>query len=307
MNYEIKFNDLFEFSDKDDVLNISGRAWKGMKIPNKKVILSNEKEILNITNSIRNVPIQCDHSKSVRDTVGKVLESKQDGDSVLYRGEVHDKEISDKIRNKLINQCSVGLKVDKVEEVNLDGDQWLSISGVKVIELSLVLAGAVEGNSVFPEFSFNIIENPDPVEPINYDYDQTVEDIARLAYEELKTKYDQVLDLIDETLYINSELNKQNKRFRIMYEFLLNTGEELPEKYADIDEELVLLYAEMLNIEKNNSNIKGVLADENSTPHSMKEKAKEDLKQLIFSKEKKKDIKTWEDFKKKYKNLEDYL
>jgi len=310
MKYELKYNDLFEFSEADNILTISGRAWKGLTVPNKKVLLTSEKEISNIAETLKNAPLQIDHSKNVRDTCGKVFESKQDGDSVLYRAKVHDAEIAQKIRDGLINQCSVSLSSEDIKEnFTYNGEEgWTALTGVSVVEMSLVLKGAVVGNSVMPEFSFSIIGD-DSVEFVEeFDYNKITDNLVELAYTELRTKYDALRGLYEEQLSQNAQLNDEAQKLHKAYEYLKTYGFELPEKYLSFSEEDIMLYGELMQDARNATKIIGKVPDgEDYTDPKLE--AKSALKDLIFNRDpnKKSDIKTWKDFERKYgKDLSDF-
>ena len=101
--------------------------------------MASDYEIQNIADTLKGVPLQTDHSKSVRDTVGIVTNTNTNGNAVLYNAEVHDDSLAQKIKSGLIKECSVSLRCEKAQPFEKAGETWYKLLGVSVIELSLVL------------------------------------------------------------------------------------------------------------------------------------------------------------------------
>ena len=161
MKFEVTYSDRLEFegsSEGKDGLKIKGTAFRVGKVANKRVIIPSDARD-DIANTLRESPILTDHSKSVRDLVGRVDESWGEGDLVKFKGTIKDETIEDKIVKGLISKLSVGLQVEDWEEVEENGEIWRLLKGVKARELSLVVFPAIASATFTPSFEFAEIED----------------------------------------------------------------------------------------------------------------------------------------------------
>ena len=152
-----------EFSENDDgSYNISGVGFstdKG-KVTKKKVKIS-KKELDNIANTMKGVPLMKDHSSSVDAVIGKVTAGVRKGWDVMYSANLHDEGIKEKISAGLLGSVSVGLRSPNVVELE---DGWYELFDVSTAELSVVVHPATE-TSIVPNFSFSI-EEDEPKIPV---------------------------------------------------------------------------------------------------------------------------------------------
>ena len=128
---------------------IEGTAINVTTTSNGHVFLAEELEPS--AESLKNTPLLKDHTNSVDNIVGKVVESRFENNKVPFKAQVIDKAIQEKIELGLINSVSVGAQVKAIEEeLNEEKEPTGNyiLRGITFKELSLVAIGADE-NATF--------------------------------------------------------------------------------------------------------------------------------------------------------------
>jgi len=131
--------------------------------------------------------------------------------------------------------------------------------------------------------------------------------LAIEAFKNLKLKFSTLKEIYEESLNDNIRLSKENSDLNKRLEYLSATGESLDDRFLKFDLETLLLIGELKNYQKFSNEIRGSAHEENEDHLPTKEKLKTDLKELIFSTDPNKKIKTEADLRRKYGSLEDYL
>jgi len=116
-----------------------------------------------IVETLKGAQLRVDHAESALMIVGKVVDSWRDGDRVLFRAEVGDERLIDKIIRGYVDHVSIQVDSDEVEcskckrstrkegrLVHLCPGAWEVVRKPKVRELSIVASPAYENTAFQP-------------------------------------------------------------------------------------------------------------------------------------------------------------
>ncbi|MEM1589806.1 MAG: hypothetical protein QW175_05260 [Candidatus Bathyarchaeia archaeon] len=150
-----------EYALKEKLINIEGVAIDSSVNKNKWQV---PREDLNyIVETLKGAQLRVDHAESALMVIGKVVDAWLDGDRVLFRAEVGDEKIIEKIIRDYIRYVSIQVDSDEVEcskcrrptrregqLVHLCPGAWEVVRKPRVRELSIVASPAYESTEFKP-------------------------------------------------------------------------------------------------------------------------------------------------------------
>jgi len=156
---------------KTKLLNIEGVAVDASVNANKWQVPSEDLDF--VVESLRGAQLRVDHAESVLMVVGKVGEAKREGDRILFRAEVGEEKLIEKILRNYVTHVSIQVDSDDVEcskckrpsrkegmLVHLCPGAWEIVHKPKVRELSIVASPAYQ-TTEFSPVGFNAAMNAD--------------------------------------------------------------------------------------------------------------------------------------------------
>ncbi len=73
-----------------------------------------EEDLKHVEQTLKGAQLRVDHSESIRDVIGKVINSQQDGNKVLFNAESGDEPINGKIAKGYLDSVSIQIDSDNV-------------------------------------------------------------------------------------------------------------------------------------------------------------------------------------------------
>jgi hypothetical protein len=150
-----------QFPIKEQLVVIEGVAIDTSVNKNKWQVPKEDLEY--IVETLKGAQLRVDHAESALMVVGKVVDASLDGDRVLFRAEVGDERLIDKIIRGYVTHVSIQVDSDEVEcskckrptrkegrLVHLCPGAWEVVRKPKVRELSIVASPAYETTSFQP-------------------------------------------------------------------------------------------------------------------------------------------------------------
>jgi len=150
-----------EYALKEKLLNIEGVAIDTSVNANKWQIPAEDLDFL--TQSLFGAQLRVDHAESALMIVGKVSESKRDGDKILFRAEVGEEKLIEKILRGYVTHVSVQVDSEDVEcskckrptrkegmLIHLCPGAWEIVHKPTVRELSIVASPAYKTTEFQP-------------------------------------------------------------------------------------------------------------------------------------------------------------
>jgi len=150
-----------QFAIKEGLINIEGVAIDTSVNKNKWQVPKEDLEY--IVDTLKGAQLRVDHAESALMVVGKVVDASLDGDRVLFRAEVGDERLIDKIIRGYVTHVSIQVDSDEVEcskckrptrkegrLVHLCPGAWEVVRKPVVRELSIVASPAYENTSFQP-------------------------------------------------------------------------------------------------------------------------------------------------------------
>jgi len=150
-----------EYALKEKLLNIEGVAIDTSINANKWQIPAEDLDFL--TQSLVGAQLRVDHAESALMIMGKVAEAKRDGDKVLFRAEVGEEKLIEKILRGYVTHVSVQVDSDDVEcskckrptrkegmLIHLCPGAWEIVHKPTVRELSIVASPAYKTTDFQP-------------------------------------------------------------------------------------------------------------------------------------------------------------
>lgn len=135
-------------NEEDKGFFINGTAIEETISRNK--IQYKAEELKKAAESLIDVPLLKDHSNSVDSVVGRVRNAEFVDNKVLFKAEIMDDSIKEKIQKGLIKHVSIGSEIQKVISKVTDGVKHLVAQGIEFLELSLVAVPGVP-NATFAQ------------------------------------------------------------------------------------------------------------------------------------------------------------
>jgi len=122
MKVELNYVSDLEFAEKNEpegVPVISGIAFKTGFVSDRFVIIPDEEakpiaETLKTGIDGKGAYIMKDHNHSIDSIIGRVFDSKSEGNLVYYAGRIYDEETLDKIKKELVTKVSIGLRAKEL-------------------------------------------------------------------------------------------------------------------------------------------------------------------------------------------------
>jgi hypothetical protein len=150
-----------EFALKEKLVNIEGVAIDTSVNANKWQIPDEDLDFF--VQSLQGAQLRVDHAESALMVVGKLTEAKRDGNRVLFRAEVGEEKLIEKILRNYVNHVSAQVDSDDVEcskckkptrkegmLVHLCPGAWEIVHKPKVRELSIVASPAYTNTQFEP-------------------------------------------------------------------------------------------------------------------------------------------------------------
>jgi hypothetical protein len=150
-----------QFPIKEQLVVIEGVAIDTSVNKNKWQVPKEDLEY--IVETLKGAQLRVDHAESALMVVGKVVDASLDGDRVLFRAEVGDERLIDKIIRGYVTHVSIQVDSDEVEcskckrptrkegrLIHLCPGAWEVVRKPKVRELSIVASPAYENTSFQP-------------------------------------------------------------------------------------------------------------------------------------------------------------
>lgn len=150
-----------EYTLKEKLVNIEGVAIDTSVNANKWQVPAEDLDF--IVESLASAQLRVDHAESALMVVGKVAEAKRDDDRVLFRAEVGEEKLIEKILRGYVNHVSIQVDSDDVEcskckrptrkegmLVHLCPGAWEIVHKPKVRELSIVASPAYQTTDFKP-------------------------------------------------------------------------------------------------------------------------------------------------------------
>jgi chemotaxis protein histidine kinase CheA len=157
----VEQRDKAQFALKEGLINIEGVAIDTTVNKNKWQVP--EEDLDYIVQTLKGAQLRVDHAESALMIVGKVVDAWRDGDKVLFRAEVGDSRIVEKIVRGYVSHVSIQVDSDEVEcskckrqtrregmLIHLCPGAWEVVRKPKVRELSIVASPAYENTSFQP-------------------------------------------------------------------------------------------------------------------------------------------------------------
>ena len=146
---------------REKLLNIEGIAIDTSVNANKWAVPEDSLDF--VAASLAGVQLRVDHAESVLMVVGRVSEAKRDGDRVLFRAEVGEEKLIEKILRNYVTHVSIQVDSDDVEcskclkptrkegmLVHLCPGAWEIVHNPTVRELSIVASPAYKDTAFVP-------------------------------------------------------------------------------------------------------------------------------------------------------------
>jgi len=184
-----------EYALKEKLLNIEGVAIDTSVNANKWQIPDEDLDFF--VQSLQGAQLRVDHAESALMVVGKLTEAKRDGNRVLFRAEVGEEKLIEKILRNYVNHVSAQVDSDDVEcskckkptrkegmLVHLCPGAWEIVHKPKVRELSIVASPAYT-NTEFQPVGFYAAMNEDQWKAIVKRQDETSTIIQTLTNSQL--------------------------------------------------------------------------------------------------------------------------
>ncbi|MEM2366792.1 MAG: hypothetical protein QXQ50_00970 [Candidatus Bathyarchaeia archaeon] len=150
-----------EYAIKEKLINIEGVAIDTSVNRNKWQVPSEDLDF--IVESLKGAQLRVDHAESALMIIGKVVDAWRDGDRVLFRAEVGDEKLIEKIVRGYVSHVSIQVDSEDVEcsrckrptrkegmLVHLCPGAWEVVHKPKVRELSIVASPAYENTEFKP-------------------------------------------------------------------------------------------------------------------------------------------------------------
>lgn len=150
-----------QYALREKLLNIEGTAIDTSVNTNKWSVLDEDLDF--VAQSLVGAQLRVDHAESALMVVGKVSEAKRDGDRVLFRAEVGEERLIEKILRNYVTHVSIQVDSDDVEcskckrptrkegmLVHLCPSAWEIVHKPKVRELSIVASPAYKDTAFQP-------------------------------------------------------------------------------------------------------------------------------------------------------------
>jgi hypothetical protein len=150
-----------QYALQEKLVNIEGVAIDTSVNANKWQVPSEDLDF--VAESLAGAQLRVDHAESALMVVGKVSEAKRDGDRVLFRAEVGEEKLIEKILRNYVTHVSIQVESDDVEcskckrptrkegmLVHLCPGAWEIIHKPKVRELSIVASPAYKDTAFQP-------------------------------------------------------------------------------------------------------------------------------------------------------------
>src|SRR5208283_2019686 len=150
-----------QFALQNKLINIEGVAIDTSVNANKWQVP--EEDLDYFAQSLVNAQLRVDHAESALMVMGKVASAQRSGEQVLFRAEIGDERLIDKILHNYVNHVSVQVDSSDVEcskckantrvegmLVHLCPGAWEIVHKPKVRELSIVASPAYENASFKP-------------------------------------------------------------------------------------------------------------------------------------------------------------
>ncbi len=160
-----------QYALQNKLINIEGVAIDTSVNSNKWQVPSEDLDYF--TSSLIGAQLRVDHAESALMVMGKVAKAERSGDQVLFRAEVGDEKLIEKILHNYVNHVSVQVDSDDVEcskckqnsrsegmLIHLCPGAWEIVHHPKVRELSIVASPAYE-NTAFKPVGFAAAMNED--------------------------------------------------------------------------------------------------------------------------------------------------
>jgi hypothetical protein len=162
---------LAEDALKTKLLNIEGVAVDASVNANKWQVPSEDLDF--VVESLKGAQLRVDHAESALMVVGKVGDAKREGDKILFRAEVGEEKLIEKILRNYVTHVSIQVDSDDVEcskckrpsrkegmLIHLCPGAWEIVHKPKVRELSIVASPAYQ-TTEFSPVGFNAAMNAD--------------------------------------------------------------------------------------------------------------------------------------------------
>ena len=159
-----------EYALKEKLVNIEGVAIDTSINANKWQIPDEDLDFF--VQSLQSAQLRVDHAESALMVVGKLTEAKRDGNRVLFRAEVGEEKLIEKILRNYVNHVSAQVDSDDVEcskckkptrkegmLVHLCPGAWEIVHKPKVRELSIVASPAYTNTQFEPVGFFAAMNN----------------------------------------------------------------------------------------------------------------------------------------------------
>ena len=150
-----------EYALKEKLINIEGVAIDTSVNANKWQVPSEDLDF--VVQSLIGAQLRVDHAESALMVVGKVPEAKRDGDRVLFRAEVGEEKLIEKVLRGYVTHVSIQVDSDDVEcskckkptrkegmLIHLCPGAWEIVHKPKVRELSIVASPAYQTTEFQP-------------------------------------------------------------------------------------------------------------------------------------------------------------
>ena len=150
-----------QYALKEKLLNIEGIAIDTSVNANKWSVLSEDLDF--IAQSLAGAQLRVDHAESALMVVGRVSAANRDGSRVMFRAEVGEEHLIEKILRNYVDHVSIQVDSDNVEcskcgkptrkegmLVHLCPEAWEIIHKPKVRELSIVASPAYKDTTFVP-------------------------------------------------------------------------------------------------------------------------------------------------------------
>jgi len=184
-----------EYALKEKLINIEGVAVDSSINANKWQIPSEDLQF--VAESLTGAQLRVDHAESALMVVGRVVEAKRDGDRVLFRAEVGEEKLIEKILRGYVTHVSIQVDSDDVEcskckmptrkegvLVHLHPGAWEVVHKPTVRELSIVASPAYK-TTEFQPVGFYAAMNEDQWKAIVKRQDETSMIIQTLTNSQL--------------------------------------------------------------------------------------------------------------------------
>lgn len=149
------------------------------------------------------IPIQLDHSESVRDTVGFLEDAKVKGDKLLGKVRIIDEFAQDRVDKGLMGKLSVSFYIQYNEEDN-------SIRPHKLREVSLVAFPQVKSAQLFSENGFVSYIEKEEKKPMTKETNAQLTPEQLAQFGELMTKYTELQAQVEQLSTEKASFKEKN-------------------------------------------------------------------------------------------------